>query len=82
MSPIELQLETGFGHVSKATILQVINCQGIKAYNEECKFILDEENKKWRMVSVSLHCTKNIPMSTANLNGHLGAVFRSAVLDN
>jgi hypothetical protein len=82
MSLVELQLETGLGHVSKATILQVLNSQGIKAYIEECKFILDEDNKKKRMVSVKLHCTKNIPMTTANLNEHLGVVFHSAALDN
>jgi hypothetical protein len=31
MSLVESQLETGLGHVSKATILQVFNSQGMKA---------------------------------------------------
>jgi hypothetical protein len=82
MSLVELQLETGLGHVSKATILQVLNSQGIKAYIEECKFILDEDNKKNQMVSAMLHCMGSIPMTTANLNEHIGVVFHSAALDN
>ena len=82
MSLVALQLETGLGHVSKATILQLLNSQGIKAYIEECKIILGEDNKKKRMVSVMLHCIKNIPMTTANLNEHIGVVFHSSALDN
>ena len=50
MTLTELQLEAGLGHVSRGTIFQTLQSQGIKAYVEECKFILDEENKQRRMV--------------------------------
>jgi hypothetical protein len=70
------------GHVSRATILQVLNSEGIKAYIEECKVIVDRDNKAKRMVSVKLHGINNIPMTTANLNEHVGVVFHTAALDN
>ena len=51
MSLIEIQREAGLGHVHYATIIRALHSQGIKAYVEECKFILNEDNKKRRMVS-------------------------------
>jgi hypothetical protein len=51
MSLTEIQLEAGLGHVSRGTIFDTLRTRGIKAYVEECKFILDEDNKKRRVVS-------------------------------
>ena len=51
MSLIEIQREAGLGHVHYATIIRALYSQGIKAYVEECMFILNEDNKKRRMVS-------------------------------
>ena len=53
MTLTEIQLETGLGHVSRGTIFQTLQLRGIKAYVEECKFILNEENKQRRMVCYS-----------------------------
>jgi len=51
MSLTEVQLEAGLGHVSRGTIFDTLRTRGIKAYVEECRFILDEDNKKRRVVS-------------------------------
>ena len=42
----EVQLEANLGHVGRSTILRTLHSRGVKAYVEECKFILDEDNKK------------------------------------
>ena len=47
----ELQLETELGHASRGTIYSALTSRGISAYIEETKLILDEANKKRRMVS-------------------------------
>jgi len=57
MSLTELQLEAGLGHVSRGTIFNTLHSRGITAYVEECKFILDEENKQRRVV-----CTWHLKM--------------------
>jgi hypothetical protein len=57
MSLTELQLEAGLGHVSHGTIFNSLHSWEIKAYVEECKFILDEENKQQRVV-----CTWHLTM--------------------
>ena len=51
MTLTEIQKEAGLGHVDYATVLRALHSRGIKAYVEECKFILNEDNKKRRMVS-------------------------------
>jgi len=51
MSLTEIQLEAGLGHVSRGPIFDTLRTRGIKGYVEECKFILDEDNKKRRVIS-------------------------------
>ena len=51
MTLTEIQKEAGLGHVDYATVLRALHSRGIKAYVEECKFILNEDNKKRCMVS-------------------------------
>jgi hypothetical protein len=51
MSFTEIQLKAGLGQVSRGTIFDTLRTRGIKAYVEKCKFILDEDNKKQRVVS-------------------------------
>jgi len=51
MSLTGIQLEAGLGHVSRGTIFDTVHTRGSKAYVEKCKFILDEDNKKRRVVS-------------------------------
>jgi len=51
MSLTEIQLEAVLGHVSRGAIFDTLRTRGIKAYVEECKFILDEDNKRRRVVS-------------------------------
>ena len=51
MTLTEIQNEAGLGHVDYATLLRALHSRGIKAYAEECKFILNEDNKMRRMVS-------------------------------
>ena len=53
MTLAEIQREAGLGHVSYSTVFRALHSRGIKAYVEECKFILNEHNKKRRMVSAS-----------------------------
>ena len=53
MTLAEIQQEAGLGHVSYSTVFRTLHSRGIKAYVEECKFILNEDNKKRRMVSAS-----------------------------
>jgi hypothetical protein len=54
MTLIELQLEAGLGRVSKSTVYKALKSRGIKAYVDEKKFILNEDNKKRRVVSEEL----------------------------
>lgn len=49
----ELQLEANLGHVGRTTILKALHSSKVKAYVEECKFILDEDNKKRRVVCLN-----------------------------
>ena len=51
MTLTEIQKEAGLGHVDYATVLRALHSQGIKAYVKECNFILNEDNKKRRLVS-------------------------------
>ena len=50
MSLRGLQLGAGLGHVVQSTVFNTLHARGVKAYVEECKFILNEENMKWRIV--------------------------------
>lgn len=59
MTLTEIQCEAGLGHVSKSTVFKALKSQGIKAYVEEKKFILNEDNKKRRLVSEELVHTRN-----------------------
>lgn len=54
----DLQLEAGLGHVSRSLVHTTLLSKGIHSYIEEKKFILSEENKKRRMVSL-LDCDWN-----------------------
>ena len=48
----------GWGNcVDHPTVIRALHSRGIKAYVEECKFILNEDNKKRRMVSaIGYYC--------------------------
>ena len=46
MTHVDLQLEANLGHVSRSTIYKTLRSFGYRAYVEEFKFILDEENKQ------------------------------------
>lgn len=46
MTLVDLQLEANLGHVSRSTIYKTLRSFGYRAYVEEFKFILDEENKQ------------------------------------
>jgi hypothetical protein len=46
-----IQLEAGFGYVSRDTIFKTLHAREIKPYVNKYKFILDEENKKQRVAS-------------------------------
>jgi len=50
MSLAEIQIEADLGQVSTGTIFDTLRTRGIKAYEEECKYIHDEDNKKRRVV--------------------------------
>ena len=50
----EVQREASLGHVERSTILRTLYFWGVKACVEECKFILDEDNKKRRVVSLDI----------------------------
>ena len=54
MTLTEIQREAGLGHIGRGTIVRALQSRRIKAYVEECKFILNEDNKKRRMVSAQL----------------------------
>lgn len=47
----DIRREAGFAHVSDTTIYRALLDRGIRAYHEEFKIILKEENKKKRLVS-------------------------------
>ena len=51
MKLVDLRREAGLGDVSDTTVLRALHEQGIKAYREEFKFILDEKNMQTRKVS-------------------------------
>lgn len=51
MTLTELQRESGLHHVCRSTIFNALQARNIGAYVEEKKFILNEDNKKRRMVS-------------------------------
>lgn len=44
MALVDLQREAGLGHVCRTTVYSVLREAGIKAFVEEFKFILDDEN--------------------------------------
>jgi len=51
----DLRREAGYTHVSDTTIYCALLERGIRAYHEEFKIILKEENKKTRLVGLSLN---------------------------
>ena len=53
MSIVDIQRRAGLGHASRSTIHKALAEAGIKAYIEEFKFILDEENMLARYVCIS-----------------------------
>ena len=53
----EIQREAGLGCADHPTVIRALHPRGIKAYVEECKFILNGDNKKRRMVSaIGYYC--------------------------
>ena len=50
MSIVDIQCRAGLGHASRTTIHKALAEAGIKAYIEEFKFILDEDNMLARYV--------------------------------
>jgi len=44
MELIDIRREAGLSHVSDSTVMRALHEQGIKAYREEFKFILKDEN--------------------------------------
>jgi len=44
MKLIDIRREAGLSHVSDSTVMRALHEQGIKAYREEFKFILKDEN--------------------------------------
>jgi hypothetical protein len=50
MRLVDLRREAGLSHVSDTTVFRALQERGLKAYREEFKFILSEENKKIRLV--------------------------------
>lgn len=65
MTREDVQLEASLGHVGRSTVLRTLHSRGIKAYVEECKFILDENNKERRVVSLSIPLTGRLFMLVA-----------------
>lgn len=51
MALVDLQQEAGLGGVCRTAVYKVLKEEGIKAYVEEFKFILDGENMKVRKVN-------------------------------
>ena len=50
MSLVDLRREAGLSHVSDSTIWKALSFRGIKAYREQFKFILKEDNKRVRLI--------------------------------
>jgi transposase len=50
MRLVDLRREAGLSHVSDTTVFRALQERELKAYREEFKFILSEENKKIRLV--------------------------------
>jgi hypothetical protein len=57
MRVIDLRREALLSHISDSTILRALHEQGIQAYREEFKFILQPHNMAQRLVSTYLYFT-------------------------